>query len=219
MKGLVLLLSMIFPLVLAAQSVNEGTFYYDIEVQSTDGKTDLAKSLEGASLTLYLKGQQSKSEMKSKLGSESSVYDARAGKGFILKEYSGQKLMITMTPANWTQKNQLNQSLKFTIQPGESTLNGFKVKQAVATRPDGKEVKVFFSSSITPVNRLYNNAFDLPGIPVQYEVESGSLKFIYRLKSFNTEIVPSATFEAPRSGYRIMTYDENQQLKKGLNKK
>ncbi len=219
MKGLALFLTLTLPFGLLAQGVNEGTFFYDIQVISSDNKPELARSLEGATLTLYLKPNQSRSEMKSKLGSESSIFDNRTGNGFILKEYSGQKLMITMTRENWAQKNQLNQSLKFNILPGETEINGFKVKQAVATRPDGKEVKVYFSSTILPVNKQYNNAFNLPGIPVQYEVESGSLKFVYKLQRYTTDIIPSQSFDAPKAGYRVMTYDENQQLKKGLNKK
>src|SRR4051812_1971057 len=82
--------------VIAQKPINEATLTYNISVQSVDGKTDLTKSLEGATLTVYLKGSQSRSDMTSALGVESNLFDSKTGKGYILKEYSGQKLMITM---------------------------------------------------------------------------------------------------------------------------
>ena len=65
-------------------------------------------------------------------------------------------------------------------------------------------------------NKDYNNAFaQLPGIPVQYEWESGKLKFTYTLSGINYENIPANKFDIPKSGFRVMTYDESQQLKKG----
>jgi len=82
--------------------------------------------------------------------------------------------------------------------------------------PDGKLFTVYFDPSVTLSNKNYNNAFStLNGLPVQYEIQSGDLTFKYSLKNLNSEIVPAIKFEAPKTGYRLMTYEENQQLKKG----
>ncbi len=81
---------------------------------------------------------------------------------------------------------------------------------------DGNNFIVYYTSEFKTVNNDYNNAFsNLPGIPVQYELESGKLKFKYLLKSIVNDNIPDSKFDIPKTGYRVMTYDDNQQLKKG----
>ena len=203
--------------VFAQKAINEGVLNYDVSILPGSNNAALVKSMEGASLTVSLKGELSKTEMVSSLGTESDTYDGRSGKGFILKEYSGQKLMITLTKDNWLNKNQNFQHLKFNIDNTVQTIAGYKCKKATATMTDGRIFTLYFSTEYASANKTYNNAFpQLPGIPVQYEMESGKLTFRYALKNINYDPVPAAKFEIPKAGYRIMTYEENQQLKKGI---
>lgn len=194
----------------------EGVLQYEISIQSSKNEPTTLNSLNGAEYTLYLRQDVSRSEMKSSLGVESTVYNNSTGNGFILKEYSGQKLMITLNAANWAQKNQANNSLKFTVSNEEVSIGAYKCKKAIASMTDGKLYTVYFDPNTVIANKSYNNAFaNLPGLPVQYEIKSGNLTFKYTLKSINPQSVPALKFDAPKSGYRVMTYDENQQLKKG----
>ena len=200
----------------AQKAVNEATLSYNISIESVNDKPTLSKSLDGAALSIYIKGTASRSDMVSSLGTESNLYDSKDGKGYILKEYSGQKLMITLTKNNWSQKNQYFQNMKFSIDNTEQTIAGFKCKKATASLEDGKTIIVYFMPDVITANKEYNNAFrQLPGIPVQYEIQSGKLKFTYTLKSINYDAIPANKFDIPKAGFRVMTYDENQQLKKG----
>ncbi|HRD58555.1 MAG TPA: hypothetical protein PK504_10920 [Ferruginibacter sp.] len=195
---------------------NEGVLQYDISIVSAKNNPATLNSLNGAVITLYLKQGQSRSEMTSSLGTESTVFNNNSGNGFILKEYSGQKLMITLNAANWEQKNKANNNLLFNISNEMINIGNYKCKKATASMPDGKLFTVYFDPSVTLSNKNYNNAFStLNGLPVQYEIQSGDLTFKYSLKNLNSEIVPAIKFEAPKTGYRLMTYEENQQLKKG----
>ncbi len=217
-KGLTVLLFLVIhnTTLLAQKNINEATLLYTISVQSNNEKIDVAKSLEGAMLTIYVKGSQSRSDMTSAIGTESNLYDNRAGKGFILKEYSGQKLMITLNKENWAQKNQYYQNLKFVTQPGEEMIAGFQSKKAIAVLPNGKSFTVYYTPELQLANKLYNNSFvELAGVPVQFEMESGNLTFKYVLSKISYDIIPASKFEIPKSGYRLMTYDENQQIKRG----
>lgn len=199
----------------AQKQAKEVTLTYKISIESS-GKTQVGSNLDGASYTVYVKGTDSRCDMVSSLGSESNLYDSKEGKGYILKEYSGQKLMITLTRENWAQKNQYFQAMNFTIDNAEQTIAGFTCKKATARTNDGKTVVVYFMPDVTTINKDYNNAFkQLPGIPVQYELESGKLKFTYTLTGISYDPVPETKFDIPKSGFRVMTYDENQQLKKG----
>ena len=98
----------------AQKQLTEAVVEYDISISSSKADA-LTDNLNGAKLTLYVRPGISRTEMASSLGTESTVFDNKAGKGFILKEYSGQKLMITMNKENWLQKNQRNDNLEYTI--------------------------------------------------------------------------------------------------------
>lgn len=196
--------------------VNEATVIYKIAIEAVNDNPSLSKQLEGATLTNYIKATESRSDMVSALGTESNIFDSRTGKGYIMKEYSGQKLMITLTRNNWEQKNQYFQNMVFTIDHTAFTIAGFKCNKANAKLAEGYEFVIYFMPDIVMANKEYNNAFShLPGIPVQYEIKSGKLKFTYTLTGISYDNIPAAKFDLPKSGFRIMTYDENQQLKKG----
>ncbi len=202
---------------LSAQKVlTEGMLKYNISIESSNGEKQIAGSLNGATLSIYLTKDKSRSEMISTPGTETTVFDNKAGKGFILKEYSGQKLMITTTSENWVQKNQVNTNLNFEAQSGTIKIGRYICKKATAQSDNGKSYTVYYDPSITIANKQYNNAFaQLAGLPIQYELSSGNLIFKYSLIGLNMDGLNSGKFEAPKLGFRIMSYEENQQLKKG----
>jgi hypothetical protein len=199
------------------KQINEGTISYNISIETVRGEKQLASPLNGAILNLYVTKEKSRTEMTNKLGVETIMFDNKAGKGFILKEYSGQKLMITTSAENWAQKNQANSALDFKISDETMVIAGYTCKKAIATSADGKNsTTVYFDPSVLVANKTYNNAFpQIEGIPVQYELQSGNMVFKYTLSKYTTEVVPAARFDAPKAGFRTMTYEENQQLKKG----
>ncbi|MEX0636872.1 MAG: hypothetical protein WD135_08890, partial [Ferruginibacter sp.] len=73
----------------------EGSLQYNISIISAKSETPNINTLNGATLEVFLKSNQSKTEMKSSVGVETTVFDSKINKGFILKEYSGQKLLIS----------------------------------------------------------------------------------------------------------------------------
>ena len=202
--------------IFAQKVLTEGMLKYSISIESSNGEKQISGSLNGATLSVYLTKEKSRSEMTSTPGTETTVYDNKNGKGFILKEYSGQKLMITTTADNWSQKNMVNTGLNFEAVPGTTTIGVYVCKKAIAKSDNGKNYTVYYDPSIVIVNKQYNNAFSqLAGLPVQYELSSGNLIFKYTLVGLNMDILNAGRFEAPKSGFRIMSYEENQQLKKG----
>ena len=200
----------------AQKQFTEGMLQYNISITSSKTEAPIANSLNGATLVVYLKSTSSRKEMTSTLGTETTVFDNKNNRGFILKEYSGQKLMISMNGNNWDEKNKLYENLDFVISSEIVKVAGYACKKAVATLPEGKVFTVYFNPEILLTNKTYNNAFaQLPGLPVQYELQSGNLNFKYSLSMVNGDAVSQARFEIPKTGFRVMTYEENQQLKRG----
>ncbi|HVZ95788.1 MAG TPA: hypothetical protein VG847_02860 [Chitinophagaceae bacterium] len=193
----------------AQKSLAEGSLVYNISVETGSSQPKMADMLDGATTTIYLKGSQSRTEMVSGLGSEATIYNAATGNGVILKDYSGQKLMITLTPQDWVKNNEKYQGIAFEKTGETAEISGFHCEKATAKLKDGSSFTVYYTTEITPVNKDYDAQFKtLPGLAVQYEMQNGKMKFKFTLSRINYSPVSSSMFEIPKSGYRVMTYQE-----------
>jgi len=194
----------------AQKPISEGTIVYAISIQTGNSKQpQMADALDGATTTVYLKGALSRTDMVSSLGNESTIYNAQTGEAVILKEYSSQKLMITLTKEDWMTKNKNYEGVSFV--PGTETkvINGYNCKKATAKLEDGSTIIVYYTPDLTVTNKDYDQTFkNLPGLAMQYEFQSGTLKFKYVVTRLDLSPVPLAKFDSPKSGYRVMTYDE-----------
>lgn len=196
-----------------SKNFSEASLHYTIEAISLNGDSTLIKPLKGASLEVYLKGTHSRVDMHTSMGDEAAIYDARTGKGFILKDYGGQKLLITLDRSNWEEMNRLFFNLDFKIDEAIVSTGEFVTKKASVYTPEGIQFTVYFASDLVPVNRTYKYAFaKLNGIPVKYEMTAGNTKFIYTLLKVDEEIVSTHIFNLPATGYRTITYNENQKM-------
>ncbi|MBP6022284.1 hypothetical protein [Ferruginibacter sp.] len=200
----------------AQKTISEGTMIYDIVIQSGNKEPQIADALDGGTITTYIKGGQSRSDMVSALGKETTIHDTKAGNAVILKEYSGQKLMITLTKANWEAKNKAYDNIKFEFIDETKIVAGYNCKKAIASMPGGKSIVVYYAPDLVITNKEYNNTFkSLPGLALQYEYESGAMKYKYTLSKINFDPILASKFDFPKSGYRVMTYEENQKMRKG----
>ncbi len=214
--GLLVLLLIATVFSFAQKTISEGTMVYDIAIQSGNKDPQMADAIDGGTVTVYIKGGQSRSDMTSALGKESTIHDTKTGNSVILKEYSGQKLMITLTKENWLAKNKAYNDIKFDLTGDTKTIAGYACKKATAALPNGKSFTVYYAADLSVTNKEYDATFkNLPGIALQYEYESGTMRYKYTLSSINFDPVAASKFDFPKAGYRVMTYEENQQMRKG----
>ena len=200
----------------AQKNMTEGTIVYDMVIQAGNTIPKNGDALSGASNTVYLKGNSSRTDMVSVLGNETTIHDAKLGNAVILKEFSGQKLMIRLTRENWIAKNKSYSDIKFDLEEDTKTIAGYSCKKAIAKMADGKTFIVYYTPELQVANKEYNPTFtNLPGLAMEYEIESGNMKFKFTVSKISLEPVQVSKFDYPKSGYRVMTYEENQQLKKG----
>ena len=199
----------------AQKTLSDGTLVYDIVIQTGSKEPQMADALDGATTTVYLKGSKSRTDMVNSLGNESTIHDSKSGNAVVLKEYSGQKLMITLTNENWLAKNKAYDNITFTLTDETKTIAGYTCKKAIAKMSNGKTFVVYYSPDIVAENKDYNATFkNLPGLAMQYEIENGTMKINYTLAKINFDPVPVAKFDFPKTGYRVMTYEESQAVKK-----
>ncbi len=75
---------------------------------------------------------------------------------------------------------------------------------------DSSSFTVYFTKDLVPVNKdfQYINK-KLPGLAMQYEATLGNMLLTYTVASINFNPVQQAKFDLPKSGYRVMTYEES----------
>ncbi|MEO8854204.1 MAG: DUF4412 domain-containing protein [Ginsengibacter sp.] len=193
----------------AQKTMSEGVLVYNMSVETGTSQPNMADMLDGATTTIYLKGDKSRSELVSSLGREATIYDGATGSGVILKDYSGQKLMITLTAQNWTENNKKYEGITFENTGETAKIAGYNCKKAIAKLQNGTSFTVYYTTEVNVANKSYDAQFKtLQGLPVQYEMQSGKMMLKFTLASISTNSVPTSMFEIPKSGYRVMTYEE-----------
>ena len=80
----------------AQRKVSEMTLVYDATVSTGSADPKLADAFDGAVTTIYISGHQSRSEMVSALFTSTTIHDAKSGSAVVLREVSGQKLLIRL---------------------------------------------------------------------------------------------------------------------------
>ena len=199
----------------AQKKVSELTLVYDTEITTGSKDPKLADAFDGATTTIYIKGPQSRSEMVSALFTSTTIHDSKAGTAVVLREVSGQKLLIRLTADDWKDKNKRYEGIKFSDTDETKVIAGYSTTKAIATMPDGSTFTVYYTKDIIPENREYEYQFrSLAGLPLEYEMNQGNLKIKYTVSQINLNPVPASKFDIPKSGYREMTYQESKKTTK-----
>jgi GLPGLI family protein len=194
----------------AQKRITEGTISYDIVVNTGNTNPSIADMFNGATSIVYLKGYQTRFERVSSLGVESTIVDGKTGNVTVLKEYGEQKYMITMTPENWKDANKKFEGIVFKYENEYKDIAGYKCQKAIGTMKDGTTITVYFTKDLVANNREFEYAYkSLPGLAMEYETTIGSLKVTYTVSKVNFSIVPATKFDLPKTGFRVMTYEES----------
>ena len=196
----------------AQKRLTEATISYDIVINTNNSTPKAIDLLDGAISTIFLKANSSRSEMTSSLGIQSTIIDGKTGNVTILKDYGEQKYMIKMTPDQWKESNKKYEGIMFTYENEFKTIAGYNCQKAIGRLADSSTFIVYFTRDLVPVNKdfQYLNK-NLPGLALQYEANLGKQKVTYTASSVNLNPVPAAKFDLPKSGFRVMTYEESLQ--------
>ena len=206
-----LVLSMIVVSASAQKKFTEGTISYDVVITTGSEKTKNADFLDGTTVVNYIKGDKSRTEMVSPLGTLTTVYDGTKNAIVILKDIGEQKYMIALTPNDWKDANKKYDGISFTYEDGEKTILDYKCKKAVAKLQDGTTYTVWYTADLVPQNKNFQyETQSLPGLAMEYEtVNSKGEKTTYTVSKISFSPVPASKFDFPKAGYRVMTYAES----------
>ncbi len=193
----------------AQKILSEGAIVYNVSVQTGSSQAKMADIFDGATATVFIKGSQSRTDLKSAIGNSSTIYDSKAGNGVVLREFGAQKLMIRLNRQNWTDKNKKYDGISYEQTNETKKIAGFNCVKAIARLTDGTTFSVYYTADLVLENKEYDAQFkNLPGVPLEFESIVGSMRVNYAASKVSFDPVPIKQFEIPKSGYREMTYDE-----------
>ena len=194
----------------AQKLLSEGAIFYSISVETGSETPQMADGFDGATATVFIKGSQSRSDLKTALGNAVTFFDAKTGNGVVLREFGSQKLLIRMNKQNWIDKNKRYEGITFTRTNEKKQVAGYTCTKANAQLKDGTSFTVYFTEDVLLENKEYDAQFkDLPGIPLEFESNVGKVKVTYRVTKISFDPVPVQKFEIPKVGFREMTYEES----------
>lgn len=196
------------------KTIAELTLVYDYVAGPAD--KDKPEGAASAVHTIYIKGNMSRSEMTNSLFSSTTIFDGNTGFGVILKEVSGQKLLIRMNPDNWSERNRIYDGIVFSTTNETKEIAGYSCVKAIGQTRTGTTITVYYTKNLVPETRQYDPIFrQLEGIPLEYELSNGNVKIHYKVSSINFNPVPASKFDIPSSGFREMNYQESKKLNIG----
>lgn len=202
--------SLVASVAFAQKKFTEGTINYDIVINTGTDKPQAADFLDGATSTVFIKGNKSRTEMISSLGTQATVIDGKENSIVVLKEYGDQKYLIQLSPAEWKEANKKYDGVSFTISNETKIILGYTCKKAIGKLADGKTFSVWFTPELVPENNDYQTANkNLPGLAMQYETAMGNMNVVYTVSKISFAPVPVSKFDLPKAGYRVMTYAES----------
>ena len=196
----------LFVSIQAQRVMTEGTIMYGLTVNGSDAQ-EAAAIFNGATLTVYIKGNQALQELKSPALNQSTIYDGRNASAIILKQAGEQKFIINLDSSNWQHYNRRYEGITFRYTEETKTIAGFPCKKAIAKLSDGTELSVYYATSLTPFVTGYDYQFkNLPGLALEYEAQNGQMKVTYTANKVLFNPVPAFKFDVPKTGYRILDY-------------
>jgi GLPGLI family protein len=198
----------------AQKIINEATLTYKVDIKNSSSNQSTQSANSNQNI-IYIKGFSSRSDLITSMGSESAVYDGKKETGFITKSYSGQKLLINLTKADWMTQNATFQQLKFNVTSETKNISGYVCNKAISKLASGETIIVYYEPNIILSNQDYALAFpELKGLPIVIERESKGNKFTYTLAEINYDNVASNLFEMSQKNYRVMNYEDAKKYQK-----
>ena len=216
LRNILTLIALMTGVAATAQKVyNEGTVTYNVVVSTGSNQAKAADLLDGATQKVFIKGQMTRSELKSILGTGITLRDTKSGTGVTINEYGDDKVLIRMNKAEYDDANKKYVGIKFELKDETKTILGYNCKLAIATLNDGKSTfRVYYTTDLVFQNKDYGPQFNgLPGFPLEYEAEIGTMRVTYKADKISFDPITAALFDLPKAGYREMTYEEVKKLR------
>lgn len=213
MKYLLIVVLAIISIVGQAQKASDLTITFSNTVASTNTDPKATANTSNATMTVYTKGSNYRTEKVNSLGVSTMIYDAKAKKGAILKEFGKQKILVKLSDENIKDINKSNANIVFAASTETKTIAGYNCTKATGKMSDGSDLVVYYTKDLSTDANYEPMYQSLGGIVLQSEVSTTTAKGTIKVTTTATKVattpVLAAKFSIPKEGYREMTYEES----------
>ncbi|QGW29070.1 hypothetical protein [Phnomibacter ginsenosidimutans] len=210
-KFLTLTMALLLTHMLWAQRViTEGIIQYNVTLVKGGENASVASAFNGATQTLLLKSGKARLDFKSPLRSQSTIYDAQTGNGFILKQSGNEKYLLELVGANWKKYHKKYDGVVFAKEETMKQIAGYNCKKATGKMADGSTVVAYYCPDLTVMATGFDPLFgSLSGIVLEYEISNpNGVTVNYQAQSVQMTMVNAAQFEMPKSGVKVLTFEQ-----------
>ena len=210
-KFLTLAMALLLTHMLWAQRViTEGIIQYNVTLVKGGENASVASAFNGATQTLLLKTGKARLDFKSPLRSQSTIYDAQTGNGFILKQSGNEKYLLELVGANWKKYHKKYDGVVFAKEETMKQIAGYNCKKATGKMADGSTVVAYYCPDLTVMATGFDPLFgSLSGIVLEYEISNpNGVTVNYQAQSVQMTMVNAAQFEMPKSGVKVLTFEQ-----------
>jgi len=182
----------------------ECTITYKISADSSSDK-EAQQSLHATTKTVYIKGNNSRTDLVSPSFSQSVIFDKSTGNAVILRTFGNNKFMTRLDTARWIEKNKKYENLTLIPVNETKTIAGYDCRKMILQLKDTSRLSVYYATAIAPSVKEFEFQFkDVPGFVLEYEVEEHGKKITYTATRVNISPVSATMFNIPTSGYRLL---------------
>ncbi len=186
--------------------VADCTITYAISADATADK-DVNESLKASTKTVYIRGNESRTDLVSPSFTQSLLYSKTTGDAVILREFGNNKFMTKLDAKAWAAENKKYDGMTVSLTNTETkTILGYECKKAVIQLKDGSAFTLFYATAIMPSVKEFEYQFkDIPGFVMEFESkEAEGKKIRYTATKINLSPVQASRFDIPTSGYRLL---------------
>ena len=191
----------------AQRVVADCTITYAISTEEGNADKDVTESLKASTKTVYIKGNDSRTDLVSPSFTQSLLYNKTTGNAVILREFGNNKFMTKLDNAKWVAENKKYEGMSVALSGTETkTILGYECKKAVIQMKDGSSFTLYYAGAIVPSVKEFEYQFkDIPGFVLEFESqEADSKKIKYTATKINLSPVQASRFDVPTSGYRLL---------------
>lgn len=207
-KILLFILLVIVSAKLLAQQriIAECTINYSISAVDSSESETMKHSLKSSTKNVYIKGNESRTDLISSAYSQSVIYEKTTGNATILREFGNSKFMTRLDNEKWLKENKQFEGLTIENTTEHKSILGYDCIKALLHLKDGTTATIYFTKSIIPSVKEFEYQFkDINGLVLSYEaIGAKGEKVKYTATKVNLSPVPSNIFAIPTSGYRIL---------------
>lgn len=188
--------------------VAECTIIYSINVaEGNKSDSEVVESLKATTKTVYIKANDSRTDLISRTYKQSVIYNKVSGNTVILREFGQNKYLTSFAKDKWTAANKRYENALITLVPGETkTILGYECRKAIMRLKDSTQFVLYYAPAIIPSVKEFEYQFrDIPGFVLEYESQEADRRRIrYTATKINLSPVPASRFDIPTNGYRVL---------------